>query len=428
MSNMRVTHMLYTDDVVTSFIFTTITFVAPQTFTLPLEATGTYNFNVDWGDSSSDTITVWNQAEVTHTYAVANTYTVTITGTINGWRFNDGGDCSRMREIKNWGPLNVGNNGSYFYGCTHLSVTATDILDLTGTTNLYAMFRECTSSLTTVPSMNSWDVSSVTNMSHMLNRCYVFNQDIGSWNVSNVTNMYNMFNRCFVFNQDIDSWDVSSVTNMQGMFLNNLVFNQPLNSWDVSSVTNMYQMLNGCELFNQPLNSWVVSSVTNMEGLFGEADVFNQDIGSWNTSSVTTMKSMFFEAIAFNQDIGSWNTSNVTDMNGMFTTATSFNQDISGWDTSSVTTMEDMFDTATSFDQNLGSWDITALLNAIAMFTAVTLSTANYNALLIGWEGQVEQPNVTFSGGNSTYNAGAPATARAALAANGWIITDGGQV
>jgi len=34
-------------------------------FKLPLPASGTYNFSVDWGDGNSDTITVYNQAQPT---------------------------------------------------------------------------------------------------------------------------------------------------------------------------------------------------------------------------------------------------------------------------------------------------------------------------------------------------------------------------
>jgi hypothetical protein len=55
---------------------------------LPLVATGTYNFVVDWGDGTSpETITAWNQAETTHTYATAATYIIRITGTITGGHF-----------------------------------------------------------------------------------------------------------------------------------------------------------------------------------------------------------------------------------------------------------------------------------------------------------------------------------------------------
>jgi hypothetical protein len=75
---------------------------------------------------------------------------------------------------------------------------------------------------------------------------------------------------------------------------------------------------------------------------------------------------------------------------------------------------------------NIGSADITVLTSAQNMFLGTTLSTSNYNSLLVGWEGQTEPAGITFHGGGSKYSAGAPATARAALVSNGWSITDGG--
>jgi hypothetical protein len=51
---------------------------ASNQIALPLISGGSYNFVVDWGDGSQDTITTWNQTEVTHTYATAGTYTISI--------------------------------------------------------------------------------------------------------------------------------------------------------------------------------------------------------------------------------------------------------------------------------------------------------------------------------------------------------------
>ena len=426
MSNMRVTHMLYTDEATPAFIFTCKTTTPTETFALPLEASGTYNFTVDWGDTNTDTITAWDQAEVTHTYASAGTYTVVIRGVITGWRFAYNTYRNKIYDVIEWGPLRLGNNTRYFSGCNNLTVSATDNLDLTGTTTLDRAFELCYA-LTNVPSMNSWDVSGVTDMWQTFQGSWTFDQDISSWDVSNVTTMFQMF-ASTPFNQDISSWNVSNVLDMDGMFSDNSKFNQDISSWNVSNVINFEDMFLNAIKFNQNISSWNVSSGTHFGGMFNGATLFNQNIGIWNVSSATNMNSMFSYTDNFNQNIGIWNVSSVTDMYAMFEEAIVFNQDISAWNTSSVIDMESMFWGATNFEQNLASWDITSVTNMKNMFRSITLLTANYDALLVGWEAQVEQPNVTFHGGNSKYSAGAAATARAALQANGWVITDGGLV
>ena len=119
-----------------------------------------------------------------------------------------------------------------------------------------------------------------------------------------------------------------------------------------------------------------------------------------------------------------------TRMDYMFNLATAFNQDISGWNVSSVINMGRMFKGATVFNQNVGGWAVGLVADMTDMFNGITLSTANYDALLIGWEGlsPALQNNVVFHGGNSKYTAGgAAATARQNLIDNHtWTITDGG--
>ena len=113
-------------------------------------------------------------------------------------------------------------------------------------------------------------------------------------------------------------------------------------------------------------------------------------------------------------------------MNYMFSGASAFNQPIGNWDTGNVTNMNGMFSGASAFDQNLGTWNVDALTTAQSMFADVTLSTANYDALLNGWDAQALQPNVTFSGGNSQYCTGEAARAHM-ISSDGWTITDGGS-
>jgi surface protein len=218
-------------------------------------------------------------------------------------------------------------------------------------------------------------------MDSMIGGTASFNQPIGTWNVSNVTSMSNMFAGTALFNQTIGSWDVSGVTLMNSMFFNADSFNQPIGAWDVSSVTNMDSMFRNADSFNQPIGTWNVSNVTSMSNMFAETISFNQTIGSWDVSGVTLMNSMFFNALSFNQPIGTWNVSNVTSMSNMFVFA--------------------------------------------------GLSTANYDALLIGWSTispneTALKPNVVFSGGNSKYCNGANARA-SIISTYGWTISDGGQ-
>ncbi len=63
------------------------------------------------------------------------------------------------------------------------------------------------------------------------------------------------------------------------------------------------------------------------------------------------------------------------------------------------------------------------------MFYGVTLSTANYDSLLMGWSSQAVRSGLVFHGGNSKYSDGAAATARGVLtsAPNSWTIIDGGS-
>ncbi|MBT7241041.1 MAG: BspA family leucine-rich repeat surface protein [Candidatus Diapherotrites archaeon] len=322
---------------------------------LPIYSGGTYNFIVYWGDGTNDTITIWNQAETTHTYSSSGTYEIMIDGTITGFKFDNTGDKLKITDISQWGNLNVGNADGYFFGCANLNSTATDDLNLSGTTNLYQMFSGAT---IFNGDISNWDTSNVTSMPYMFLDASSFNQDIGGWDISSVINIYGMLRGASSFNQDIGDWNTSSATNMNVMLRSATNFNQDIGDWDISNVTNLSNMFYNATNFNQDIGDWDTSNVTTMTYVFGGATNFDQDISGWDTSNVTNMQSVFSFASNFDQDISDWNTTKVTNMQYMFYNATSFNQDISDFNTTNVTNMQRMFYNTSSFNQDLSGWDV----------------------------------------------------------------------
>ena len=226
-------------------------------FDLPLIATGSYNATVFWGDGSSDTITTYNQDEVTHTYSSAGNYEISIEGTLQGWKFDNAGDKLKIIEVKRWGILDLSTSAA-FHGCTNLDCSATDAPTVSSTT-LYRTFKDCSN----------------------------FNGPIGNWNISSVTNLSETFNNAVSFNSSINNWDVSNVTTFSGLFLGCASFDQDLNSWDTSNVETMLNTFRGCSQFNGEINSWTTSNVENMQQMLFNCDQFDQSLASWDISNVT---------------------------------------------------------------------------------------------------------------------------------------------
>jgi surface protein len=262
---------------------------------LPLIGTGTYDFNVDWGDGTNDDISSDLDPEITHTYAGgAGTYTVTITGDIEGFRFNNAKDKTKIISIDSWGSLKLGSTaGAFFYGCENLVIPATDTLDMTGTTDLTSAWRGCTS-LTTVPSFLTLDTSLVTSLDNTFRGCTNFDQPLTNLNTSNVTSL-----RAFL--RDCSVW------------------NHPVNQLDVSSVTNFSRTFHGANAFNQPVNLWDTSSSSNMGNMFRNATSFNQSVSNFDTSQTTTFISMFNGCTAFDQDVHDFNIASLNDATDMMT-------------------------------------------------------------------------------------------------------------
>ena len=407
---------------------------ASDTIVLPLIATGTYSGTIDWGDTSTSVLSYANRS---HTYTTSGTYTITISGTIEGFNFTGTSDYRKITDISNWGTLVLTAGISHFSSCSNLDVSATDAPTIT-TTTLKNLFRSCTS--LTTPDFTNWDVSGVTIMEGVFHGCTNFNGDVSNWDVSNVISfgvqnygiVSAMFYGCTVFNGDITGWDTSSAILFYNMFVLASSFNQDISNWNTANVTNFYQMFYGASSFNQSLSSWDVTSATTMYSMFSNASSFNSPLNWTSLGSVTDLTDMFAFS-QFNQDISGWDVSNVKKFGGMFR-STPFNKDLSSWNMSNALILGfnsygasvGMFTSASSYDQDMSSWDINQVTNFYQFCLGVTLSTANYDALLIAWDAQGAMSySGTVNFGGSQYSCKAE-TARTSLISKWGGIADGG--
>ncbi|MEE1963451.1 BspA family leucine-rich repeat surface protein [Allomuricauda taeanensis] len=343
--------------------------------TIPTYASETYNYNVDWGDGTSD---LGVTGEITHTYNTSGEYGVTITGQFPGISFGNSSDTDRQKllEVGQWGSIEWKNFQGAFRGCENLQISATDTPDLSQVTSFRYAFSGCTSMIGH-SSMNLWDMSNAVNLNAMFYAASSFNADIGDWDLANAEDITEMFRSASSFNQNIGNWRFPKVTSL----------------------------------------AWMFDRATN----------FNGNISDWDVSNITAMVFTFENAKSFNQNISDWDTSNVTNMEYMFRYAWAFNQDISGWNVSNVMSMTGMFNNAISFDQDLGFWDIQSSISLSNMFNQVGLSTKNYDNILSGWASLPNlQTGIVFNAGLSQYCAGE--TSRQLLMDNfGWQIVDEGM-
>jgi len=271
---------------------------------------GNHDAWIDWGDDSPATRLTSSMSvnDITHTYATAGTYDVTITGKVDGFGFGGSApDEHKLLDVMEWGDTKIADGGFQFRSAVNMAITATDAPDLSGVRDFSNAFA------TLAPTDRTR------------------NMNIGHWDTSSITNMERAFWSHDKFNTDISSWNVSNVQDFALMFAGAESFNAPIGGWDMDSAENMARMFDGASSFNKPIGSWDMSGVTDISGMFFQASSFNQPLNSWNTENVDTMWEVFYQATAFDQPLSNWSTGNVQNMRHMFYEAESFNRDLSTW-------------------------------------------------------------------------------------------------
>jgi len=210
---------------------------ASDTFVLPLASGSIYNFDVDWGDGSSETITT--DTDVTHVYPSSGTYQIAITGDFPRIFFNDGGDRLKLISIDNFGDIVWGSDLSNAWrGCSNMVINASDVGNFGGVANLTTAWREC-SSLTSFPLI---DTSSVTIFQGAWNRC----SSLTSFPLLDTSSgdnfSFTWLNCSSLITFPANAFDTNIATNYTNAFLNTALLTQSIDdilvSLDTSGVNN----------------------------------------------------------------------------------------------------------------------------------------------------------------------------------------------
>ena len=235
-------------------------------------------------------------------------------------------------DLSSWNISNVTDLSGVFDSCPKLrNVGSLSNWNTSNVTDLSRLFNNC-SKLSSIGSIEGWDVSNVTSFSRTFANAASLSEigDLSNWNVtSSCINLSYMFENSFVLeeNEDLHLWDVSNVTDFSHMFKNNEVLKTiDLSGWNTSHMNDASQMfaydqsssLSKLETI-YGIESFDTSSLITMSGIFYENQYLNADLSSWNTALLEDISYAFYGTYRFDVDkLKHWNVSSVSNMNEAF--------------------------------------------------------------------------------------------------------------
>ena len=130
-------------------------------YEIPTSSLGTYDFVVNWGDGTSDTINTWDDSNLLHTYSVSGRYTLTIDGVFTHFTTISSKDELKLTDVLSWGGVEI------------------TFLDLYGCENFIGSYTDFPKGVLTTFSIDN---------------CSAFNVLVSGFDLSGVTTLFNVFN------------------------------------------------------------------------------------------------------------------------------------------------------------------------------------------------------------------------------------------
>ncbi len=233
---------------------------ASDTFILPTTDFSSDDYVISWGDGDSDDI--FQTGSPSHTYASSGIYTVTIVGSINHIRFNNGGDKAKVLESVLTDEMGEDLSRA-FWGCSNqtsisgsLNENTTDIFIAFRSNNLTEWVIDLPDGITTC--REAWQSNNITSWDTVLPSSLT--DCLAAWRGNNLT-----------------SWDAdlpAGLTNCERAWLDN-----NLTSWDTeipSGITSLF-----VSWLSNNLTSWTVdlpSGLTSCQEAWA-----SNNLTSWDT-------------------------------------------------------------------------------------------------------------------------------------------------
>lgn len=176
---------------------------------------------------------------------------------------------------------------------------------------------------------------------------------------------------------------------------------------------------------------------SNIRILTDEQDlVVNSPITlEWTTGGIYSIKIYNANYLKFNNEydkakllsIRQWGNMKWTTMNNAFNGCSNFNiSAIDAPDLSICTDMSFTFSNCNKINSNINNWNVSNIVLFTDFMLGVTMSTANYDALLVAWNGLDLANNLTVNFGSSKYTTVGQAAKNQIISDDGWTFIDGG--
>ena len=365
---------------------------ANNQYTLPTVEGGVYDFTVSWGDSSSNTITSWDQSEITHTYSTPGVYQISIIGTFEGANFHRNEatghmDCRKLIETSRWGsgffidiasyvPIHSPNNipstintGGVWDGCVNWYDSS----------EVAPLFQKCGTASTHAPSGSG--MTFVGETVKPFRGTNSLNSDLGHWTTPSkrFSGSMSFHGRSRAAKPGVNfrhNWRFDAAADPDALrgVLGNLRRAPSPEEVSVTLGSSFFTMHPSSQnfdvnIFNPPESPYSLLEFANA------ANSFDGDTSGLVTSYCTRLANAFSKNPSFTgKGVQTWDTSGCTDFIGTFNDCTAFNKYIGHFKFPPSSLCDSTLSGATSFNQPCSDWgdEVKNIRSAIRMFNGAS--------------------------------------------------------